>query len=232
MTPAEGTPPLVDLVILIDTSVSMKDEAVALSEAAEAAVEGARTRCPSDLRVTWLGLEGTWKGTRFDQKVRSYLTDGPGVSEAVLRGRKLGEVAGGGAQEDGARNIEDITDHFDWRPGAARAIFYLSDEALEGGGDRITSEQTEAADRAISKARGAGVTVHTYFGTTRSRYRADLEREFARVSQETGGQAFTKGESFGGFQQVLEKIICASRVRPEPVSPGGGFAPATHGDPR
>ncbi len=217
----------VDLVILIDTSVSMKDEAVGLSAAAEAAIEVASTKCPSDLRVKWLGLEGVWKGTSFDQSVHAYL-GGVGVPADALRGRKKGEVADGGAQEDGARNMEDITHHFDWREGVARAIFYLSDEALEGGGDMITPEQTAAGDKAIAAAQGGGVTVHTYFGTTKSRYKADLQAEFARVAHETGGHAFTQQDSIGGFAQVLEKVICTSRVVKEPAAPGGGFAPATH----
>ena len=220
----------VDLVILIDTSVSMKDEAVGLSEAAEAAIKVASTKCPSDLRVVWLGLEGVWKGTSFDQTVHNYLSLAAVPTGLIpsFRGRNKGEVADGGAQEDGARNIEDITHHFDWREGVARAIFYLSDEALEGGGDEITPEQTAAGDKAIAAAQGGGVTVHTYFGTTKSRYKADLQAEFARVAHETGGHAFSEQDSIGGFAQVLEKVICTSRVVKEPGVPGGGFAPATH----
>lgn len=128
--------PSVDLVIVIDTSPSMKDEARSLSDAASSAIAKAKSSCPSDLRVVWLGIEGTWKGTSFDQTVRAYLTQKCKVSESKLRGRKKGEVADAGAQEDAARAIEDISDYFDWRTGAARAIFYLGDEALEGGGDK------------------------------------------------------------------------------------------------
>jgi hypothetical protein len=62
-----GTNPSVDLVIVIDTSHSMRDQAVSLSRAADAAIQAASARCPSDLRVTWLGLEGTWAGTNFSR---------------------------------------------------------------------------------------------------------------------------------------------------------------------
>ena len=220
----------VDLVILIDTSASMKDQAIALSAAAAIAVDHAETSCPSDLRVAWLGLEGIWKGTQFETTVRAYLTQSLSVDGGGLRGRKKGEVAAGGAQEDGARNMEDITHHFDWRPGAARAIFYLSDEGLEGGGDMVTPEATLAADKAIAAAQAGGITLHTYFGTTKSRYKADLQREFARVAHQTGGHAFTDQDSIGGFAQVLEKVICTSRVVKEPVKQSAGFAPATHQD--
>lgn len=58
------------------------------------------------------------------------------VPEAGIRGRKKSEVAEAGAQEDGTHAIEDVSDYFDWRLSAAKAIFYLGDEALEGGGEK------------------------------------------------------------------------------------------------
>jgi len=64
----------VDLVIVIDTSVSVKAEAEGLSQAAETAIANARSHCPSDLRVIWLGIEGTWKNTQFERTVRDYLS--------------------------------------------------------------------------------------------------------------------------------------------------------------
>jgi hypothetical protein len=201
----------VDLVVVIDTSVSMRDEAQALSEAAQAAIEAAKSSCPSDLRVAWLGIEGTWKGTRFNRTLRGYLTKQCGIAESDLRGRKRGELAGGGAQEDAARAIEDIATYFDWRPAATRAVFYLGDEALEGGGDKTEQKDIEAANRAIKTAQEAGVTVHTYFGTSKSKFRDTVLGEYARVAHETGGQAFTYQDAIQGFREVLEKIICGSR---------------------
>lgn len=97
----ERTTPMVDLVIAIDTSMSMRDEAVGLSAAAETAIEAAKSSCPSDLQVTWLGVEGLWDNTLFDCTVRDYLMQECHVGEADIRGRKRGTVRGGGAQEDG-----------------------------------------------------------------------------------------------------------------------------------
>ncbi|ETX05121.1 MAG: hypothetical protein ETSY2_24845, partial [Candidatus Entotheonella gemina] len=116
--------PLVDLVIAIDTSMSMRDEAVGLSTAEEAAIEAATSSCPSDLQATWLGVEGTWDNTYFDRTIRDYLMQECHVAEADIRGRKRGTVKGGGAQEDGARTIEDLASYFNWRAGASRALFY------------------------------------------------------------------------------------------------------------
>ena len=212
MSEQQQNPP-VDLVIVIDTSVSLKDDAAAASQAAEAALEAARAKCPADLRVVWLGIEGTWKETLFERTLRHYLTAECGVAAAALRGRQRGELKGGGAQEDGARAIEDIAKHFDWRPQAKRAVFFLGDEALEGGGDQVDAENIEAADRAIQTARAAAVSVHTYFGKSRSRHKQALQQEYARLARETGGQAFTAENVSAGFATVLEDSICASRAQ-------------------
>lgn len=209
----ERITPIIDLVIAIDTSVSMRDEAVGLSAAAESAIEAARSNGPSDLQVTWLGVEGTWDNTHFDRTVRDYLMQECHVAESDIRGRKRGTVKGGGAQEDGARTIEDIASHFNWRSGAARAIFYLSDEGLEGGGDDVTEADIEAANRAIEAAISAKAMVHTYFGITLSRDKDKLRQEFARVAHDTGGQAFTHDDLANGFTQILKDIICSTQSK-------------------
>ena len=82
--PAAGIDPVVqvmggnsdialDLVVIIDTSGSMSDESADLSREIDAAIEKAAARCPSQLRATFLGIQGTWTGTKFDQSVSDYL---------------------------------------------------------------------------------------------------------------------------------------------------------------
>ncbi|AFY58682.1 hypothetical protein Riv7116_6340 [Rivularia sp. PCC 7116] len=202
--------PIVDLVIIIDTSPSMKDEARALSNAAENAINCASTSCPTELRVTWFGIEGTWRGTNFNQTIRNYLTKSCNVSDSKLRGRKRGQLKSAGAQEDVARAIEDICDYFDWRENAARAIFCLGDEALEGGGEKTEREDIEAANLAIQTAKVSKVTVHTYCGISKSKFQEGIKREYQRIASETGGQFFTDEDSIQGFNAVLEKVICGS----------------------
>lgn len=223
--------PKVDLVVVIDSSVSMKDEATALSDAVGAAIEAAKSSCPSDLRVTYLGIEGIFKGTRFDQTVRHYLTAAAKVTDADLRGRTLGTVAGGGAQEDCARAIEDVSLHFDWRAGASRAVFILGDESLEGGNENAKQDQADldAATRAIGVAKQAGVKVHTYMGTSgvKASTKQAIQAEYARVAQSTGGQAFTSQDALSGFTDLLQKVICGSKsVIPAPT-PAPTPAPVT-----
>ncbi|WP_426393953.1 vWA domain-containing protein [Ralstonia sp. R-29] len=207
--------PAVDLVVVIDTSASMRDEAVALSEAVSGAIAAAKDHCPSDLRVEYLGVEGTFGKTKFTTSVRKYLTGKAKVDPAKLKGRLKGTVAEGGAQEDGALAIEDVTNHFDWRQGAKKAILYLTDEALYGGG-LVDQDDVKAATDAIETAKAGEVRVHTYLGTSSAKAaeRKKLASELARVSSETGGQAFTDKDALGGFQALLEKVICGSRTTP------------------
>ena len=202
----------VDLVIVIDTSSSLKNEAQNLSAAAEAGIEAAASSCPSDLRAVWLGIEGTWKNTNFDQTVRQYLMENCAVAESDIRGRKKGTLKSAGAQEDAARAIEDVATHFHWRSGAKRAIFYLGDEALDCGGAKTQQKDIEAANLAIQTAKAAQVVVHTYFGESKSRYKHTLEAEYARLSAETGGKAFTAQDTLEGFSTLLEQVICNSQV--------------------
>ncbi|WP_437931803.1 hypothetical protein WMF37_21950 [Sorangium sp. So ce291] len=227
--PEPAKPPLVDLVVVIDTSTSMRDEADALSQTIAAAIDAAKTKCPSDLRITYLGIEGTFKKTRFDSTVRDYLTQTAKVDAASLKGRTSADGASLTAEqkkvfdprEDGGRAIEDIAAHFDWRPGASRSVFFLGDEALEGGVSVKGQDQEdiEAANRAIEAAKKTGTRVHTYLGTSKfssdakkhERIVKEIQAEFARVAKETGGKSFTSADAQSGFQTVLEEVICGSR---------------------
>ncbi|WP_437681853.1 vWA domain-containing protein [Sorangium sp. So ce131] len=224
--PIDPARPPVDLVVVIDTSTSMWDEADALSKTIEAAIEAARTKCPSDLRVAYLGIEGTFKKTRFDNTVRKYLTQTAKADASSLRSRADENLTEEqkkefDPKEDGARAIEDVAAHFDWRPGAARSVFFLGDEPLEGGLSAAGQDQgdIEAASRAIEVAKKTGTRVHTYMGTGKfssdakkhERMAKEIEAEYARVARETGGKSFTSTDAQQGFQAVLEEVICGSR---------------------
>jgi hypothetical protein len=208
----------VDLVVLIDTSGSMYDEATSLSNDADAAINAAKASCPSDLKVAWFGLElesatGWPAGTKFTKSHRAYL-NGIGISDSDIKC-----TPGAGGMEDGAAGIMDISDHYDWRPNAARAIFYLGDEALEGG-DPQNADDVTAANAAIARAQANGVTVFTYFGTPGAATAdAQTVAEYERVAKETGGEFFNAAAgNIGDFKNLLEKIICASNT--------GGCQPA------
>ena len=203
--------PVVDLVVVMDSSTSMRPEAIKLSDAIDLAIVKAKKSCPSDLRVSYLGLEGRFSKTLFDNTIRKYLIE-LGIDESQMRGRKRGSVDAGGAQEDGARAIEDVATFFDWRKDAKRALFFLGDEGMEGG-DLVNEDDIEAATEAIDVANTHGVVVHTYFANSNAEQAVvDLNKsEFERVATGTGGEFFTGQESLGEFQTMLEKVICASK---------------------
>ena len=138
-----------------------------------------------------------------------------------MRGRKRGTVASGGAQEDCGRAIEDVVNHNDWRAGAKRSIFLLGDEAFDGG-DPFESADIDAANTAIAVANGGDTKVHTYYAKGDVKFEAQNTAEFARVAGETGGQAYTYKDTLdGGFQAMLESVICASKAPAAPVEDCG-----------
>jgi hypothetical protein len=134
-----------------------------------------------------------------------------------MRGRKRGTVTSGGAQEDVGRAIEDIVNRNDWRAGTKKAVFILGDEAFEGG-DPFDQADVDEANTAIAAANAADARVHTYFAKGDPKFQASNKAEFARVAAETGGQSYTHEDTLdGGFQAMLESVICASKAPQEPV---------------
>lgn len=211
----------VDLVVLIDTSNSMKDEAAGLSVTAKAVVEAVAPSCHCNLRVRWFGIEGIWEGTQFTQTYRQYL-HGMGISDAEIQGRRRGTVANQGAQEDGARAIIDIAQHFDWRWDALRLIVYLGDEALEGGNPK-TAEDIKAANDAITTSISQRVKVFTYAGTSRDKVTPNPNTvfEYERLSTATGGRSYVAPmKNLSRLQTDLQEIIRASF---EERDRGGGW---------
>ncbi|EOZ4641858.1 carbohydrate binding domain-containing protein [Enterobacter cloacae] len=208
----------VDLVFIIDSSVSMQDEAEALSAKLEAAIEEARKACPSDLRTEFLGIEGVFAGTKFTTTVRQYLTGKAGANPTALKGREHIKE-GNPAQEDVAPAAEDVIRHFDWRDGAEKNVFVLGDESLKGGEMTLDADRIKACDEAIATALQANVKIHTYLGTPHATlpYPSPADekamiREYKRLALRTGGEHYIHTSGVADFATVLKNTICASRV--------------------
>ncbi|HMG50825.1 MAG TPA: LecA/PA-IL family lectin [Inquilinus sp.] len=205
----------VDLVVLIDTSASMKDEAEALNKGMVTAIEDAKKACPSDLRVQFLGIEGTFASTEFTKTARQYLT-GIGVDAGTLTARAHGGAKDSSAQEQIAQTVVDLSRHFDWRAGAERALFVLGDESLDGGGLTIGAKAVKANDRAIEAALAGKVKVHAYQTTLPSQPTPEQEtaltEEYKRLALRTGGEYYIHTQGLADFRKVLQDAICASRV--------------------
>ncbi|MFE0755240.1 LecA/PA-IL family lectin [Inquilinus sp. NPDC058860] len=205
----------VDLVVLIDTSASMKDEAEALSKGMVTAIEDAKKACPSDLRVQFLGIEGTFASTEFTKTARQYLT-GLGVDAGQLAARAHGGAKDSSAQEQIAQTVVDVSRHFDWRAGAERALFVLGDESLDGGGLTIGAKAVKLTDRAIAAAVDNEVKVHAYQTTLPAQptpeQAAALTAEYKRLALRTGGEYYINTQGLADFGKVLQDAICASQV--------------------
>lgn len=222
-----------DLVVVIDTSGSMSDESSDLSKDIDIAIQKALENCPSKLRVTFLGIEGTWDDTKFDQSASDYLK-ALGVPESRLQARKPFKEADGrdhaGNKEDLCRAVIDLSKHFDWRYGARRAIFVLGDEGMEGGGGILTNAAKIKNDEAIAVAQQEKVKVYTYQGTPddsatnldRFPSVADRDRvtkEYIRLAEQTGGRSYIYTTGIANFSLVLQEILCDSLTLPNIPKP-------------
>lgn len=226
-------PVALDLVVVIDTSASMSDEAAALSAQIDAAITKTESTCPSRLRVTFLGIQGTWPGTKFDQSASDYLI-AHGANPNGLQARPVGSVPNMGAQEDLCRAVIDISKHFDWRDGARRAIFVLGDEGMDGGGGVLTANAVAKNNEAIATAQGLSIKVYTYQGTPAEDNAdkfptlADMDsvtKEYRRLAEQTGGRPYIYTEGIANFTLVLSEILCDSLNPPVPPTNNNGSPP-------
>ena len=212
----DGPAPLVDLVVVIDSSPSMADEAVALSAAAAAAIAAAQTNCAPNLRdVVYLGIQGIFDeptpplNTLFNQTVRNYLI-GQGVDPGDLTADITTAPSGFPDREQGANSVADLADHFDWRPGASRNIFFLGDEAMLGGNPQ-NSDDVDATTEAIRVCDAQGVKVFTYAGTPPSGGASVAHlSDYRRLAEDTEGTFFSAAGGIANFASILEEIICSS----------------------
>lgn len=228
--------PKVDLIVVIDTSSSMfwdsdgsggpnppVGPAAIVSAAATAAIEAALKKCPSDLRVTWLGVDTSRPGsgtmpadwaaeTLFTQTHEEYLIGigypGPFVHDNVP---SVGSTAW--PHEQGADAIADLSGHFDWRPNACRSIFYISDTNLDAL--EHSAEDDAATLNAITQANANNVTVFAHFVAPHQVYPlTDLPLTIANYQNlclSTGGTAqIGSVPSQGLYEKLLIDAICNS----------------------
>ncbi len=194
----------VDLVILIDTSGSMSNIGVLISKAAITALE--QLNCHKDLKITWLGIAGTFSGTNFLQTSNNYLTKLGCTSLIKLptTSANLDED-----KEEGARTIINLSNCFDWRRGACRSIFYISDEAIHRGdddaGDQVQDDIQTA--NAIDAAQANNVTVFAHY-LKKDDGSADVQN-YKDLCNATGGMAFIdKTATEAKYIELLNHAIC------------------------
>jgi hypothetical protein len=174
--PRPGEERLVDLVVLMDSSWSMYNAAPLVVAQMPQAIATAALACPSNLRVTYMTVDGKkpganptgdlgdittyLAGTPFQQTHQQYLlaigAAGPFKQDEP---QPPGSTYYGG--EEGADAAADLARFFDWRPGACRSIFYISDEKLDSINASDASAAASAANAAtVALANGVLIFAH------------------------------------------------------------------------
>lgn len=199
---------LADLIVLIDTSGSMQPHAKKVSDAAAAAVKAASASCNVDLRIAYMGVEGTWPGTVFSTNHLQYLkallnpdppfaTDNPPRSDVQAN------------KEEGANAVEDLSKHYDWRREACRAIFYISDEDLDSW-QSTPAEDTAAVNSAVVAAIANQVTVFAHLIPSGSTT-AKTKQDYQDLTVPTGGIAYINAApSAADYEKMLAEAICGA----------------------
>jgi hypothetical protein len=185
----------------------MTAAAGSVSAAATAAIKAAKANCNVDLRIAYMGVEGTWPGTAFTTDYLVYLKAllNPDPSFAT------DNPAGGYTGEEGANAIEDLAKYYDWRPDACRAIFYISDEELDGSapiGDAANEALSVSA--AVAAAQANDVTIFANHLTYQNRG-PNVIQNYKDLCEQTGGKAFFSATaSEPEYEAILAEAICAS----------------------
>ena len=216
---AGGATKLVDLIVLIDSSGSMTGAATAVSAAAVDALEQARRECPSELRATWLTVDGakpgpnppgdlgdittTLAGTPFTQTHQQYLLSigatGPFQQDAP---QPPGDPTYPG--EEGADAIADLCNFYDWRKGACKAIFYISDTKLDGYSafDAVAAANAQAA----ASAHGVVLFAH-HIGAPPPPMTSEMQN-YLNMCTPTGGSVYFGPVDVNQYKELLKNAVC------------------------
>ncbi len=204
-----NTTPMIDLVVIIDSSGSMGPISVAISDAAESAVAKALTTCNSDLQIKYFGLTTQSPSPLFANSFLAYLQgiETAPVTYASLTGHT------GLASEQGANAIEDLSNYYDWREDACKAIFYISDEELDSSTPRQDfANELAVTNSAILAAQNNEVAVFSHFISSLG-LDPQIVDMYEMLSEETGGihKASDLNEVSPEFyEDLIPEVICNS----------------------
>ncbi|MCB0594698.1 MAG: hypothetical protein H6557_24835 [Lewinellaceae bacterium] len=210
-----GIPTKVDLIVLIDTSGSMRTKAQAIHDAAMTALDNAKKSCNVDLVPVFLGIEGTFvfgdPEFEFDQTCRNFLIN-KGCDKQIADPQNT-PPAVQGYKEEGADSITDLCNCPNiWREGACRAIFYISDEPLNQGGPQ-GDDDIAATQIAIAAAQANNVKVFAHLAKGSYNKNKKTQNDYKNLCYQTGGEPFID-EKFDSeplvekYERLLEKAIC------------------------
>ena len=217
--PGEAGTKTVDLIVLLDSSGSMSSAAAAVSAAAVEGVEAAAKECPSDLRTAWFVVDGAKPGvnaaghlgditsdlvgTPFTQTHQQYLV-GIGAPGPFKQDEPQPPGDNTYPGEEGADAIADLCNFYDWREGACRAIFYISDTKLDG----YSKFDAAAAVNAQAAASTQGVVLFaTHIGPPPPPMTSEMQN-YLDMCVPTGGSVYFGPVDTDQYKVLLKNAIC------------------------
>lgn len=203
---ADG-PRRVDLVVLIDTR--LEQTAPTLMAAIHKAVGVAADKCPSEFRVDRMVVDSTRPGTSgsaipaFGPSHEQYL-NGIGVAGPFAHDAPTGGSPG----QQGADAINDISRYYNWRPGACRVVYYVSNAPLDAGPTQDPADQAARA-AAVAQANANGVAVFAHLLTpVVGGNQPATQADYAALCGGTGGALTVGPPNPGVFVEGLAQALC------------------------
>lgn len=210
----------VDLIVLIDSSGSMGRTSAHVSAAAADAIKAAQESCKVDLRTKWL-----WVDRTMGNADAATLNPFPGVShnfeashERYLRSigfsgpfpQETSSTIGwpeGYNAEEGGDAIQVLSQRFDWRKDACRAIFYISDTNLDAYNYDVDDQ--EATDNAIASAIANEVSIFAHYVEPHQYGAPQTIVNYTDLCTKTGGKAqIGQRPSEKLYVKLLQEAIC------------------------
>ncbi len=201
--------PKVDLVVIMDQSSSMNDEATAVTNATAESISIAKKDCNVDLRTEFLAITGvSFPNSLFTQTVRNYLNS---VNQSTLNFAldDYSNLTSSAAQfELGAAAMDDVSQYFDWREEACKAILYISDEPVNGGSGTPIESENQAVENAIQSALNNEVALFTNSLNDGAIGQVHLDN-YEKITIETGGlNFFVDNANVETYLLIMPQIIC------------------------
>lgn len=195
----------VDLVILMDSSGSMKSTWQAISDASGKLEGAVKDKCGTETRITKLFLDTQGNGSSDDGVPGSdmaffgftshekYIIDNTGYTGPFATNDTPAQGPHGEG-EQGSRGIADVSNYFPWQEEACRSVLYISDEWLNSV---YTGEAESLASIPIATnaANSNNVTVFTHLVDSGSGSQFSpanhpaIDNHYIQLAESTGGTA-------------------------------------------